>query len=113
MSLYARIYQIVAQIPHGKVINYGSIANVIGCSARQVGYAMASIPNDLDLPWHRVVNSRGEISMRKQGHGDLDQKRLLIEEGVLFDSTGRIDLEHHCWRMNQDVLDRETLEACG
>ncbi|MYB33939.1 MAG: cysteine methyltransferase [Gammaproteobacteria bacterium] len=110
MSLYARIYRIVAQIPYGKVINYGSIASVTGCSARQVGYAMASIPHDLDLPWYRVVNSKGEISMRKQGQGDLEQKRLLLEEGVLFDSTGRIDLEHHGWQMSHDVLDGETLE---
>ena len=107
VSLYTRIYRIVAQIPYGKVINYGSIANVIGCSARQVGYAMASIPRDLDLPWYRVVNSRGEISMRKQGQGDLEQKRLLLEEGVLFDGAGRIDLEHHGWHINHDVLDGE------
>lgn len=49
--------------------------------------------------------------MRKQGQGDLKQKRLLREEGVLFDSSGRIDLENHGWQMSHDVLDGETLES--
>ncbi|MCY4050374.1 MAG: MGMT family protein [Gammaproteobacteria bacterium] len=107
MSLYRQIYRIVAQIPYGKVISYGAIANMLGCTARNVGYAMASIPAGQDLPWYRVVNSKGEISLRKHGHGDLEQKRRLLEEGVSFDSAGRIDLERYGWRLNHDLFDNE------
>lgn len=108
MSLHQKIYRIVGQIPHGKVTSYGNIANVVGCTARHVGYAMAAIPHELELPWHRVVNARGEISLRKNGQGDLEQRRLLLDEGVLFDNAGRIDLQHYGWQISHEVLDGET-----
>lgn len=111
MSLYRKIYRIVEQIPYGKVTSYGNIASVTGCTARHVGYAMASIPDHLDLPWHRVVNAQGRVSSRKHGQGDLEQKRLLHAEGVLFDDAGRIDLEHHGWQMSHDIPDDEIPES--
>ncbi len=110
MSLYRQIYRIVAQIPHGKVVSYGAIANLLGCTARIVGYAMASIHPDQNLPWYRVVNSKGEISSRKHGQGDLEQKRRLLEEGVGFDSSGRINLEHYGWPLSHDLLEEEAIE---
>ena len=69
MSLYDDIYQVVKQIPPGKVSSYGRIARIVGCNARQVGYAMAATPSGRDIPWHRVINSKGEISLRKDGKG--------------------------------------------
>ena len=104
LSLYQSIYRIVERIPYGKVISYGGIARIVGCSARQVGYAMAAIPYGQDLPWHRVVNSRGEVSPRKHGQGDSEQKFMLLSEGVLFDRKGRIDLDKHGW---EDIHDAD------
>ena len=58
---------------------------------------MAAIPEGVDVPWHRVVNSRGEISARSDGNGDSAQKRLLISEGIIFDKNGKIDFEKYSW----------------
>ena len=97
MSLYANIYDIVRRIPPGSVTSYGRIAKIVNTGARQVGYAMAAIPDGMDVPWHRVINSKGEISARTDGNGDSVQKHLLIAEGVIFDKNGRISFEQYGW----------------
>lgn len=94
-----RIYRLVARIPRGKVASYGQLAELAGLprGARQVGYAMASLPGDRPLPWHRVVNSRGEISRRDHPDSASRQRELLEREGVRFDRRGRIALERYGW----------------
>ncbi|KAA3626445.1 MAG: cysteine methyltransferase [Proteobacteria bacterium] len=97
-SLYREIYRLVSQIPAGRVATYGQIASMMPrCSARQVGYALAATPDDVNIPWQRVINSRGEVSARSSGDGESRQKRLLLAEGVLFDRRGRVDLERCGW----------------
>ncbi len=96
-SLYAGIYRLVAQIPPGQVATYGQIASMMQrCGARQVGYALAAMPDDVDIPWHRVINARGEISARSGGSGESEQKRRLLAEGVVF-NRGRVDFEACGW----------------
>lgn len=68
------------------------------CGARQVGYALAALPGELGVPWHRVINARGEISQRSAGDGESSQRRLLVAEGVLFDHLGRVDFERCAWQ---------------
>ena len=97
MSLYERIYEVVRRIPPGNVTSYGKIAKMVSCGARQVGYAMAATPSGEGIPWHRVVNSRGEISIRKEGEADHFQKQMLVAEGVMFDRNDRIDLDRYGW----------------
>ena len=97
MSLYFDIYEVVKCIPPGKVTSYGRIAKVVNCGARQVGYAMAATPGGQDIPWHRVVNSKGEISARKEGDSDQRQRRKLMDEGIVFDRHGRIDFDQYGW----------------
>lgn len=97
MSLYQDIYKVVKRIPRGSVTSYGRIAKIVNCNARQVGYAMAATPNNDDIPWHRVINSKGEISARKDGNSDHGQKRILVEEGIAFDAKGRVDLDKFGW----------------
>ena len=94
--LYEQIYALVRAIPSGRVGTYGQIARLCGCSARQVGFAMASTPSD-EIPWQRVINSRGEISTRSDGNADKEQYRRLKEEGVVFDTRGRVDLVAVQW----------------
>ena len=96
-SNYLRIYQVVKRIPRGRVATYGQIATLAGLDghARQVGYAMHACPND--IPWHRVINAKGEVSPRSRGDSHELQRMLLEAEGVRFDSRGRVDLEQDRW----------------
>jgi methylated-DNA-protein-cysteine methyltransferase-like protein len=95
--LYERIYDVVRQVPYGKVATYGQIAQIVGgCSARMVGYAMAALHGEKDVPWQRVINRMGKISI----HGDFGnhmQKAILEEEGVVFNADGRTDLDKFGW----------------
>ena len=98
-SMYDRIYRIVRMIPRGKVASYGMIARIAGrCSPRNVGYAMSSVPVDTDVPWHRVVNSRGMISIRNHGSECSAQRQLLEAEDVEFDPSGKISLKEYGWQ---------------
>ncbi|HVN52799.1 MAG TPA: MGMT family protein [Anaerolineaceae bacterium] len=97
-SLHARIYAVVRQIPAGKVASYGQIAKLVGgCTARMVGYAMAATPAGEDIPWQRVINAQGKISPHGAGFGSAVQRQKLEEEGLEFDSQGRIDWRRHGW----------------
>ncbi|MBI3549219.1 MAG: methylated-DNA--[protein]-cysteine S-methyltransferase [Elusimicrobia bacterium] len=98
-STYARIYAWVAKIPRGKVATYGQLACLAGIprNARQVGYAMAVIPEELAAPWHRVINSKGEISWREHPDAREEQRALLEREGVAFDESGRVPLKRYLW----------------
>lgn len=95
-SLYERIYAVARRIPEGRVATYGQIARIIGMpkGARQVGYAMAALGRGAprpDVPWHRVVNAKGESSI-----GAVQITRL-ESEGVVFNEQGRIDLRRFLW----------------
>lgn len=97
-SPYERIYALVARIPAGRVATYGQLARIEGRStARMVGYAMAALPDERQLPWHRVVNGRGSVSERRGGGGTSQQEALLRADGLLFDPRGRLDLSRVAW----------------
>ena len=88
------VYQVVCEIPSGKVFTYGSIAALLGipqCS-RMVGRALKQVPDDISVPCHRVVNASG-----RPVPGWEEQKLLLLEEGVSFKQNGCVDLKKHLW----------------
>ena len=95
-----RIIAVVARIPRGRVATYGQVAEEAGLPrrARLVGNVLGTMPDDIEVPWHRVVNARGEISRRSI---DLDseheQRRRLTGEGIEISTTGRIRLEDVRW----------------
>jgi len=98
--LHERIYAMVRRIPPGKVTTYGRIAELVGgCTARMVGYAMAALKNNAvpDVPWQRVINAQGKISLHGDGFGNALQRALLEEEGVQFDADGRVDFAVYGW----------------
>ena len=101
MSQYELIYSTVRKIPFGKVATYGQIADIsrLYGKARLVGYALFRVDMKDDIPWHRVINSKGEISysFQRQG-GDYLQKVLLEEEGIEFKHNGKIDLSKYRWQ---------------
>lgn len=96
-SIYQKIYRIVRRIPRGKVATYGQIAELAGIAgrARQVGYALYVLPGKSRVPWHRVINAKGEISLRCGA--ELMQKLLLEKEGVVFDGNNRVSLKAYGW----------------
>jgi len=104
---YYRIYAVVKRIPPGRVATYGQVAALAGRPghARQVGYALSAIPDQNDVPWHRVVNAKGQVSIRSEaGYGTV-QRVLLEAEGVKFDDDERIDLTRHRWRPRRGSLE--------
>ena len=100
MSTWPRFYDVVRRVPEGRVTSYGAVARGAGLPgyARQVGYALAALPDDTDVPWQRVVNARGEVSTRRGGSsGQRIQRAILEAEGVTFDQRDRIDLDRYGW----------------
>ena len=99
ISSYKRIYSIVRRIPLGRVATYGQIADVAGLRghARQVGYAMHALPEHTAVPWHRVLNAKGEVSRRSVPGSENEQRLRLEREGVVFNSRGRVDLKKVRW----------------
>jgi methylated-DNA-protein-cysteine methyltransferase-like protein len=97
-GLHARIQRAVSRIPRGRVATYGQIARLAGLrgQARLVGYAMHALPVGTRVPWQRVVNAQGAISL--PGEGATRQRKLLEVEGVRFDKRGRIDLDRYLWQ---------------
>ncbi len=99
LTLNEKIYAVVQRVPQGKVTTYGQVAKMVGkCTARQAGYAMAAVPADLEIPWHRVINAQGKISVRSDGAPDPRQHRALLAEGVVFSPAGRVDLARYAWQ---------------
>jgi methylated-DNA-protein-cysteine methyltransferase related protein len=100
MTTNARIYSIVAKIPRGKVATYGQIAALAGIprQARKVGRALHALPVESGVPWQRVINAKAEVSRRKRSEAHLLQRRLLEEEGIVFDEHGRVNFKWFRWR---------------
>ena len=96
---YSKIYAVVRKIPRGKVATYGQIATLAGLKghARQVGYALHALKSATAVPWQRVINAQGRISLRLTT-GGLSQRMLLEREGVIFDAGGRVSLQRFRWR---------------
>lgn len=94
-----RVYALVRQVPRGRVVSYGGVAALLGHprAARGVGRALNVLPDGTDVPWWRVVNRNGAISIRGVLHGAAIQRRLLVREGVRFDRNDRIDWKKYGW----------------
>jgi len=100
-SSYPRIYAVVRRVPRGRVATYGQIAQLAGVAgqARLVGYAMFALPRTTTVPWHRVINAQGRISVRGDGGGAAIRQRILLErEGVTFDARDRVSIETFGWK---------------
>ncbi|MGA7991832.1 MAG: MGMT family protein [Thermoanaerobaculia bacterium] len=101
LTSYQRIYAVVLAIPRGRVATYGQVARLAGLPnhARLAGYALHALPDRSPVPWHRVVNAKGEVSPRRDGSEHHLLQRLMLEkEKVRFDRRGRISLARYQWR---------------
>lgn len=98
-TFYDRVYAFVDRVPAGQVVTYGQVALELGspAAARAVGYALHFLPPSSGVPWWRVVNVRGAISLKGRGAGADLQRQLLEEEGIRFDGASRMDLRRYRW----------------
>ena len=96
-TFFTRVYALVRRVPRGRVVTYGQIARALGApgAARTVGWAMRVCPEH--VPWHRVINARGEISLRPTT-GYHEQRARLKAEGVRINRAGKIDLKKYLWK---------------
>ncbi|MCL0043270.1 MGMT family protein [Dehalococcoidia bacterium] len=103
-NTFETIYAIVSEIPYGRVASYGQIAEMVPISsARIVGFALASLNGSQEeIPWHRVVNRKGEISPRHPEQM-LVQKNKLLHEGIHFEANGSIDFDVFGWQPTLNV----------
>ena len=104
MSFYDKVYEIVLQIPRGKVATYGQVALLAGSprACRAVGDAMRRNPMPGIMPCHRVLNQRGELAPEFVFGGKWRQRSRLEEEGVRFLEDGRVDLAYSQWNPWED-----------
>jgi methylated-DNA-protein-cysteine methyltransferase-like protein len=95
MNFNQRVYILVSHIPPGKVLSYSRVAWLLDVpnAARAVGWALHSLPDNSTVPWQRVINAQGKISIRGRGNAAIEQRRLLESEGVQFDDAGRVKLD--------------------
>jgi methylated-DNA-protein-cysteine methyltransferase-like protein len=98
-AINERIWQIVAMIPPGRVSTYGEIARQAGMpgAARRVGKALRDLPGDTRIPWYRVVNSQGRISLPEGSSSRNFQRKQLETEGCCFNAANRLDLKQYGW----------------
>ncbi|MFW6068248.1 MAG: MGMT family protein [Chloroflexota bacterium] len=103
-SFYEQVYDVVRQIPRGKVTSYGRVAQMLGRpnAARAVGYALSALKDEpenrrANVPWHRVINSQGRITISNREHTAEDQARLLRSEGVMVSDDLRVNLTRYLW----------------
>ncbi|MFX1507782.1 MAG: MGMT family protein [Promethearchaeota archaeon] len=102
-SFTQRVKDIIKKIPTGKVATYGQIATYAGNprASRQVAWILHSSSGKDNLPWHRVINSKGRISLPHNG-GYENQKELLEKEGISFDQYGKINFDQYLWQIFED-----------
>ena len=103
------VYALVRHIPPGKVLNYGRVAYLLGVprGARAVGWALSLLKHgDQGVPWHRVVNAHGRVSIKGSPEGAAEQRARLEAEGIAFDERGYLDMESHLWQPTPDEVER-------
>ncbi|WP_204138191.1 MGMT family protein [Halomicronema sp. CCY15110] len=107
-NTYDLIYAVVRQIPYGQVATYGQVAELAGLigKPRVVGYALYRVTAADEIPWHRVINAKGEVSRSPHRNGtDYLQQSLLEDEGIEFDAAGKLNLERYRWIADATALE--------
>ena len=105
MARLRRIRETIRDIPAGSVASYGQVAEIAGIprGARQVGYALRSLPEGHNVPWHRVLRASGRIAFQKGSRGYREQRKRLLEEGIAV-IAGRVDMQRYRWQPDLDEL---------
>ncbi len=106
---YERVFEVVSLVPKGKVATYGDIAALAGRpgAPRWAGQALANLEADRDIPWFRVINAQGKVSL--DGTRGEIQRQILATEGIQFSASGRVNLKRYRWR--PEIRVRKTPES--
>ncbi len=115
VSFNELVYALVRHIPPGHVLNYGRIAELLDApqGAREVGWAMSSLHGHPDVPWHRVVNAQGRVSIKGSPLAAAEQRARLEAEGIVFDEKDTLDMEKHLWNPPPPEVEAILREARG
>jgi methylated-DNA-protein-cysteine methyltransferase-like protein len=103
------VYALVRHIPPGKVLSYGRVAQLLGVpqGARAVGWALSALKHgDQGVPWHRVVNAKGRVSIKGSPEGAAEQRARLEAEGIVFNEHGYLDMQRHLWTPTPPEVER-------
>ena len=94
-----KVFMVLAAVPSGSVVTYGQLADLAGLprAARMVGRILGNLPKDTELPWHRVINAAGKISLAEDSQSVEVQKARLQEEGIVFNNN-RVSLKKFNWQ---------------
>jgi methylated-DNA-protein-cysteine methyltransferase-like protein len=114
MGTHERIFAVVRKIPAGRVTTYGTVARLAGFvgQARLVGYALSALPSGTAVPWHRVINAQGKLSLEQNGSSSGITQRLRLErEGVKVDAAGRVALATFGWRLTANAPRRASAKG--
>ena len=103
LGIYDTIFGVISRIPKGQVATYGQIAKIAGIPghARQVGYALHRLPDGSNVPWHRVINAKGQVSLSPHDVSSSIQKSLLKKEGIRLSEKDRISLKKYGWQVDE------------
>ncbi len=107
------VINVVSLVPEGKVVSYGQVALYVGLprAAREVGWVLKSLEEAVDLPWWRVINNEGRISIKGNKYNDADtQRKLLKAEGVEVSDLYELDIEKYRWVASKEELQKLQLE---
>ena len=98
-DINSRIWHVITLIPRGKVASYGDLAMQAGMpgAARRVGRALKGLPRDTKIPWHRVINAQGRLSLPADSAARYAQRERLEAEGILFRGNGSVDMGKFRW----------------
>ncbi len=98
-GFFEQVYRLVSLIPTGKVASYGQIAALLGVprAARTVGWALHGLPEESQVPWQRVINSKGHITNTSSLESAVLQRALLQAEGIQFEPDGYVDMQVYQW----------------
>lgn len=105
-GFFEKVYEVVMQIPYGKVTSYGAIAKYLGTarSARMVGWAMNGASTKPEIPAHRVVNRNGVLTGKHHFSGTNLMQQLLESEGIKIDNNQIVNFKHHFWDPAKELL---------
>ena len=106
------VLKVVKLIPEGKVVSYGQVALYVGVprAARQVGWILRQLPRGTDIPWWRVVNNEGRISIKASKYNALEQKSLLEGEGVVVDENLGFEIEKYRFQPDKKFVKKLELD---
>lgn len=101
-----RVIKVVKMIPYGKVVSYGQVALYVGIprGARQVGWTLNRMEGGFQIPWWRVINNQGRISIKGSKYSAVDQKRLLVKEGIGVNDDLTLDIKKYRFIPDQYLI---------